>query len=328
MSAPTKKPSPPTAGARGKARRTLLLRWSAGIATLALLAWLLPFEEISGAITRVPVSAWAFSLPAYLALHLVGATKWRLLLGAAGGGLPWIAAVRCHYYGLFGGTFLPSMVGGEVFRVGLALRLARSPEGVIVGTAAERILDVLSLGAIAGLGVLLLPQALDGPAARVVTFLIACGAVGLVVLILCLPLLGRAPRRLKRLLVRVRRPLRAMAAHPWELSAALTLAIGMQALLVLLNAFLGKACGLDLPFRVWLFAWPLAKLSGLVPLTQGGLGVREAAQAALLAPLGVSAAPAVAAGLAFRAVILVGGLAAGAIGFLLRYFTREPDATA
>jgi len=308
---------------REQARRSLLIRWAAGLGVLALMALVLPFGELTAAIGRVPASTWALSLPAYLALHLVGAAKWRLLLGAAGSGLPLVGAVRCHYYGLFGGTFLPSIVGGEVFRVGLALRLARVPEGVLVGTAAERILDIVSLGIITGVGVILLPRALDGPAADVLTALIICGAAGLLVLFCCLPLLKRAPRRVKRLLVRIRRPLQTMGAHPLQLAAALTLAIGMQALLVLLNVYLGRACGLDLPYEVWLFAWPLAKLSALVPLTQGGLGVREGALAVLLAPLGVSATSAVAAGLAFRAVILIGGLAAGAIGFLLRYFTPE-----
>jgi glycosyltransferase 2 family protein len=35
-----------------------------------------------------------------------------------------------------------------------------------------------------------------------------------------------------------------------------------------------------------LFAWPLAKIAAVVPITQGGIGVREAALVVLLAPFG------------------------------------------
>jgi len=52
-------------------------------------------------------------------------------------------------------------------------------------------------------------------------------------------------------------------------------------------------------------------------VTQGGIGVREAAQAALFAPFGVSAVMAVATGLVFEVVIITGGLAGGAIAWLL-----------
>jgi uncharacterized membrane protein YbhN (UPF0104 family) len=76
--------------------------------------------------------------------------------------------------------------------------------------------------------------------------------------------------------------------------------------------------GIDIPLYVWLFVWPLAKIAGLVPITQGGLGVREAALAVLFAPFGVVAATAVAAGLAFQAVVISGGFVAGATVMILR----------
>jgi uncharacterized membrane protein YbhN (UPF0104 family) len=63
--------------------------------------------------------------------------------------------------------------------------------------------------------------------------------------------------------------------------------------------------------RVWLFAWPLAKLAALLPLTQGGIGVREAALVALLAPFGAAGTLVLAAGLVWEGVIVAGGLIAG-----------------
>ena len=53
--------------------------------------------------------------------------KWRLLVNAAGGGLSFRTAARAYYMGLFGNTFLPSIVGGDVVRAGVALRAAKYP---------------------------------------------------------------------------------------------------------------------------------------------------------------------------------------------------------
>ena len=65
------------------------------------------------------------------------------------------------------------------------------------------------------------------------------------------------------------------------------------------------------------FVWPMAKLAAILPITQAGLGVREAALAALFAPLGVAPAQAVAAGLVFQSIVLSAGLVAGCIAWLL-----------
>ena len=79
-----------------------------------------------------------------------------------------------------------------------------------------------------------------------------------------------------------------------------------------------RRIGIDIGLHVWFFVWPLAKLSGLLPVTQGGIGVREAAQAVLFAPFGVAAVHAVATGLVFEVVIIAGGLIAGGIALLTR----------
>jgi uncharacterized membrane protein YbhN (UPF0104 family) len=259
------------------------------------------------------------AVPAYLALHVVGTLKWRLMVNAADGGLGVGHAVRCYYYGLFGNTFLPSVVGGDVVRAGLALRLARRPDGVVIGSVVDRALDVLALATVAGLGVLLLPRALD-PQSRTV-FGVLLGVLVVAAVVLAVVARGfpmrRLPYRVRRLLAKVRRSVRAVRSRPERIAGALAMGVTLQLLLVLLQAGLGSAVGIEIPITTWLFAWPMAKLSALLPLTQGGLGVREAALAGLLAPFGVEPVLAVAAGLAFQGVIISGGLLGGALAYLL-----------
>jgi glycosyltransferase 2 family protein len=96
------------------------------------------------------------------------------------------------------------------------------------------------------------------------------------------------------------------------------MSLAVQLAFITLNVILAVACGLELPYRVWLFAWPLAKLSAAVPITQAGIGVREAALAALLLPFGAAPELSVATGLAWDAVVVGGAIAGGVFALVVR----------
>jgi uncharacterized membrane protein YbhN (UPF0104 family) len=310
----------------GRFPRRWVLRIVATIVALALIAWWLPADQLVAAISALPLATWPFAIAVYLAAHLLGVVKWRLLINAAGAGLGVRDAIHAYYWGLFGNLFLPSIVGGDVVRAGVALSRVRSKSGLLLGSLIDRVQDVVGLGALAGIGALLAPRALDDTSRRIfVAFVALLGAIAVagVVALRFFPA-RRVPFKARRLLVRVRQAVRATASRPEALALGFTLGLALQASLVLLNWELGRLIGIEIPLYVWLFVWPLAKIAGLSPLTQGGIGVREAAQAALFAPFGITAVKAVATGLVFEAVIVTGGLLAGALAVAL----RQPDPAA
>jgi len=295
------------------------VRLSVSAVILALLVIALPFHDLVEALRRMPLWSWPVALVSYLALHLIGIAKWRLVTNTAGAGLPFRVAARAYYAGLFGNTFLPSIVGGDVVRAGVAMRAARSKSALVLGSLVDRVGDIVSLGAVAAIGAVLSPRALDDRSRAVFVslgvMLAVAGVVGLVV-VTRFPV-RKLPFKVRRKLVHVRRALRATARRPQAIVAAIAMGMLLQALLVVLNYLLGLTIGIDIPLYVWLFVWPLAKISGLAPVTQGGIGVREAAQIVLFAPFGVPGAMALAVGLVFEAIIIIGGLAGGLIAFWL-----------
>ncbi len=287
---------------------------------LGILLALVPLDELRAALARVPPTVWAGALGTYLALHLIGVAKWRLLMNGAGAGLSFRDTARCYYYGLFGNIFLPSIVGGDVVRAGLATRLSQSKSGVILGSLVDRTLDTAGLAAVAGIGMLLLPTAAD-PRSRT-TFVAVVGILALaglttLGLLVLVPWVRRVPYRIRRKLVPPRRAYLALRREPARLVASLLLGIALQTLLILLNAWLGRVMGVEIAVVVWLFVWPLAKIAAIAPITQGGIGVREGALVVLFQPFGVPAAAAMATGLVFTAIVMTGGLVGGAIAFLL-----------
>ncbi len=297
-------------------RATVRLGGSAAI--LAILLWLLPLAELWAAMRRVPLGVFLLTLAAYMAAHTVAVAKWRLMVNTAGAGLGFSTAARCYFAGLFGNLFLPSVVGGDLIRAGLALKHGRHRAGALLASFVDRLLDVLAISLLAAIGAVLVPRSLDAQSRQVFWWLAALAVTGM----LGLGLLAAAfrarwfSRRKRRKLVKLRQAVRAMARRPGRVAAVLLIALGTQGSFALLNLGIGRWCGLQVGVEVWLFAWSLGKVSAMLPVTQGGIGVREAALAALLKPFGVPAVLSVAVGLVWEVVIVAGGLIAGGLATL------------
>ena len=139
--------------------------------------------------------------------------------------------------------------------------------------------------------------------------------LGLFVLLAIVPW-RRLPYKMSRLFVKLRRAWLSMASRPAYVLISLSLGIVVQFCLVALSASVASACGLHISFHIWLIVWPLAKILALMPLTLGGVGIREAGLTALLAPFGAPPALTVAAGLCWEAILIAGGLAAGLVSLV------------
>ena len=296
-----------------------LLRLAGSAAALTLLFVLLPRQKLWEAVERLPPGIWLMILCAYLLLHQLGVVKWRMMVNLTGAGLSYVGAVRCYYAGLFGSIYLPSIIGGDVVRAGLGLRIVRSKIGLLLGSLLDRIQDLLALAIVAVIGALLFPRHLDPRSRRVFWYLAAAFLVGSLALMAFVALLPvrRFSYRMRRRFVQVRQAVRAGIRRPQIMLLSLLCGITLQVGLTLLNAVLADACGLHIPWRVWLFAWPLSNIAAMMPISQGGIGVREATLVVLLAPFGASAALAFAAGLVFQTVLISGGLLSGLLVMIL-----------
>jgi uncharacterized membrane protein YbhN (UPF0104 family) len=104
----------------------------------------------------------------------------------------------------------------------------------------------------------------------------------------------------------------------------LGISLVVQAGFVLLNAWIGHSIGVDAPVGAWFFAWGLAKLAGALPISLGGLGVRDATLAALLVPFGVSAAHGVVASLVWQSIVIAAGFLGGAVWWVLGRSDNRP----
>jgi uncharacterized membrane protein YbhN (UPF0104 family) len=307
---------------RNRGRLLIALRWLAAAVVIGVLLRFLPLHLLAEAIRRVPVVTFLAILLGYLCAHAVGIAKWRMVMNAAGAQLDFRTSTQCYAGGLFGTLFLPSIIGGDVVRLAVGLRRSPNPAAVMAGNVADRFIDVAAQGGLVLVGLLLLPGALpaslQGQAQKALFYVGAVFAVSILFsLLLYRPLLGGRSFHFRRRLARLRHALRSVSGAPHILFMAWLLGTAIQTTFLVLTAKLAESCGLFLPLRDWFFAWPLAKLAAVLPLTQGGIGIREAALVGLLSTLGATPHLVLAAGLVWEAVVISGGLVSGLGAFLL-----------
>ncbi len=277
----------------------------------ALFSWL-PIEVLIEAIASIPLHIWVFVVGLVLVNHFVSAMKWRLLLSAAGTRILRTSAVQAHGAGLFATIFLPGNVGGDFVRAAVIARQKKGQMGAIaVGGMGDRVNDLVALVLISFVASLFLPEIENSAYGNVLSIVTAAILLGVIVgswTILKFPL-DRLPVQLSNVVTKLRDALRSLLAEPLAGAIGLFMSIVIQCIFVFLNIVFAKNMGLEVPIVLWFFAWPMTKLIALVPISLGGLGVRNAVLAGLMAPFGIASSLVVAQSLCWDAVMILTGLA-------------------
>lgn len=298
----------------GKALKTWAIRAAGSGLALGLIFWFLPKEAILQGFARLSWPLFLWVLAAFLLAHVVTAAKWWCLMDRA---IPLATALRAHFAGLAANLCLPGAAGGDAVRAGLAHVALRDGPKVAAAAVGDRMIDLVGLAWLMLSGLVMLG---DAGSSRVLAYAVAAGVFGLAVAGLFLfPAIARAlwdrwpGLPAKALALRVADAFAALGQRPGLLLFTLVLSVAVQSGLIGLSVALAAPIGVDVPLAAWFFAWPLAKIIATLPISLGGLGVRESSLAALLVPFGASAPEVVAAGLAWQGILYL----AGAIGAVI-----------
>jgi glycosyltransferase 2 family protein len=305
------------------------LRAALTICILAvLLAWLHP-QELLDAMKRTGILLWVFLVITHILIHMVVVAKWRILLRAAGTETQMVDALRAHGAGVFGNLYLPSIVGGDVIRAGLVTPGGKNLAAVITGGLADRITDCVSLIVLSSIGMLWVPAAKIG----IDLSILAIAITGVLATVLggaiALRFVGpqTLPNRIASMFSDWRRACETMLDQKTSMFIAIVMSVSIQGFFVLQNVLIARAIGIDIPLAAWFVVWPIAKLASLMPISLGGLGVREGVLAALLVPLSVPPTFAVAESLVWQTVMYALGLFGGIASLWIGHFkSRRHDA--
>jgi len=292
-----------------RALRKWALRAGGSAVALGLIFWFLPREAIVDGFRSIPLPLFLFVLACFCIAHVAAATKWWLLMDRA---IAYGTALRAHFAGLAANLCLPGAAGGDAVRAAVAHISLRDGPRVAAGAVGDRMIDMVALAILSLSGLVLLGGRGASPALAVAVSGVIF--VGFAAALYAFPPIARRVWArhpglpAQELVLRLCDAFAALARRPARLLMALAMSVLIQWALIWLSIRLAEQVGVHLPAAAWLFAWPLAKIVATVPVSLGGLGVRESSLAALLLPFGADAAQVVASGLVWQAVLWLAGL--------------------
>lgn len=291
-----------------------ILRAVVSVAVVVVLVTVASAEGLREAFSQVRPGVWLASLAVFLAGHALNAWKYQRLLHDPHASVP--LCLRAHFAGLVANLGLPGVAGGDVVRATYLLPHGVSLKAATVASIIDRLIDTVTLLALVAAGVLVagLPPALDsstiGVRWTVVVVAVAAAGGAAAFLFVTHRRGGRGAGMAGDLVAELR--MRGVA-----IVTAFGVTALVQSAFVLSNVWMAGALGLDVGVAPWFIAWPLSKLVAVLPISLGGIGVREAALVSLLAPYGAPSPIVFASGLLWQGVLIVSGLLGLAVGAAL-----------
>jgi uncharacterized membrane protein YbhN (UPF0104 family) len=136
------------------------LRWLGTLLAVALLIWLVTKEGWGDILVAFQQAAlWRLGLVVLLTLisRLAVAGRWHALLRGAGVQTTYIQTARITFAGLFASNFLPTTIGGDVVRLGGAIRMGYDRAIVLASLVVDRLVGMTGMALAAPLGLLGIP---------------------------------------------------------------------------------------------------------------------------------------------------------------------------
>lgn len=269
---------------------------------LAVMVWRVPVATLRSAFRHMQPESFFLAGACFMLLLLIRAYKWHGLMAATG-----IRPLRVSLRSLFGGFALGLITPGRLGELGRCVFVRKNERAeVAVLNLLDRLLDFWSLLTLVSVSLFLLtprPAAIFGFAVWLASIPIVLGFPALVAR------LARWAHKSTRFSEHFFEPVEQMPRVSTPRFAALSiLAMGVElvSFFFLLRAFAPTG------FTTALATYPYIVLAGDLPITFGGVGVREGVAASLLSPYAVSSGAAIGATLVWFvfAVLLPAGLGA------------------
>lgn len=280
----TSKSEPTEAGQPRSARKRLFLLFKLAVSfgLLGYLLWGMDLGQLARLLVDVRINLLVAALAVMFFERWYSGYKWCVLVRLWDPQVPMWPLIRLFYVANYLSLFLPGGASEAVRFAGLA-RSTKNPAMAFSSILVDRGLGVVMLLAACVLGSLLVPIELDDWIFRWAAIGFGTGLVGLVMLVHPTTLrVGRwaLPQRVFGSLMdkagKVIHYLRGISKRPWILLWLVLLSIGTQVLRILVVYAIAMALSIDLPLVYFVAFVPIIVFLKLLPISIGGLGVREA----------------------------------------------------
>ena len=317
-----------------KKRWLLLLKI---LVSVSLLVYLFLEMDTSAFVERISqLSLWfvLFAWVYYAACQWVSAYRWQMFLAVKSIHVRLKTLFSFYMVGMFLNNFLPGAVGGDAVKAYDLYRHTDDGNISVASVFLERFTGLIALVVIAVVAALFGMQDIEsdmifwsvwGTVAflSVVIFLIWSGP-GLSLISGLMKML--LPAFIERRFSELYQAVHSYRAHGKVLVKAILISIVLQFLFALYYLLTAQALGIEVDLVYFLLFLPLITIVTMIPISFGGLGVREAMMVVLFAEVGVSSADIMSISLTVHVINTLLSLWGGAI-FMTRRSPAENKAS-
>jgi len=299
--------------------------------SLSLLIYILTakvsLQEIGRSLAGLNLAWVALAFSLHIFGLLISAYRWQILARAQGDEVPLLYLAKSYLVGTFFNNFLPTRFGGDVVRIWDGSKYSQSILKSSAIVVVERATGLVVLFLFALLASLFRLDMASRIPVIWVSLLVGLGGLFLAAFFLSPPagrLIRRIPdrgfvARLKAKVLSFREIILAYRHRPALFRMALAWALLLQLNVILYYFLIGRAFNLRVGFLDYFIFIPIVLLIQTIPVTIGGLGLREGAYIAVFLYYGVAAQMAVSFSLVADLAV---GLLVGLIGGIV-YVTRK-----
>ncbi len=310
--------------------RKLALRLIMSVVILAALFTQVSLHDVVDNLRRVSLGFVLFAWCYYALCQWISAYRWQVLLRAKDVHVPLSQLFSYYMIGMFVNNFMPGSIGGDVVKSYYLFKRTRKLEITVVSVFLERFAGLLGLCLLAIIALVIGYQYLQSP---MVVASVVGSAVILVLIVVVLwqlpnlaarvPLVSRlAPKHIRESASELYIALASYRHHVPTLFVAIGISTVLQLLLAAYYAIASIAMGIPINLIYFLLFLPAVTLVSLIPLSLGGLGIRETAMVILFGAAGISRPDVMAVSLTIHIINTLLSLWGGIL--LLRHPVRGP----
>jgi glycosyltransferase 2 family protein len=292
---------------RGSTRWLLRVLVSIGIVVYILVD--VDLADLARTLAGVRIGLVACAVALYLVGQALSVCKWCMLGQSVGFAEPFVAYARFYFIGTFFNLFAPSTIGGDVVRA-LYLGGGRRPGLAVNSVLFDRVSGLALLMALGAIALIAFPEyGLPWP---LTASIIGGGTLLVLGWWMCPRLVRFLPER-NRIRQQVENELGPFWRDRRLLACVSVVSILFHLTQVVVQYVLVMAAGAHVPFSYCLVYHPVISVMTALPVSVGGLGVREGGYLYFLTRIDIDDSIAVTVGVLWFAVTVVAGLVGGAL---------------
>jgi len=270
------------------------IKWLIRIAGTALFSWLVlrngNLTAVIDRISRIDIYIYILLCIIFLIQHFILAIRWNVLLKAVSINSPILGLFRVILYGQVLNKLLPSSIGGDSAKV--AFVMVNNPDDKAAAVSATIIDRVVGLFVLFLIVLVTLPMIDTITTSQKLSILLVFGMIVIVAVITYLGWIDKVIERVLSMklfknqvgkqLVTLWRYFQQYREYPVAMLKACGLSLLIKVIMILSQHYTFSVIGVRVPLLDMFFSIPLVNLATTIPISIGGLGVREASLTALL----------------------------------------------